>query len=351
MSIIKLKNRSIGEGCTPYVIAEIGVNHEGSMSKAKELIDMISLAGGHAAKFQTYKADKLAAKDSPAYWDTSEEPTMSQYKLFQKYDSFDIGDYHELAEYCSTKGVDFISTPFDSDAVEQLAPIMDVYKVASADITNIPLLRKIAKFKKPVIMSTGASKLWEIDNAITVLKVAGVSKISLLHCMLNYPTAYENAGLGMIDNLKRYFPDAVIGYSDHTLPEFDMLTVMTAIAKGAKVIEKHFTHDKTLQGNDHYHAMDFNDLKTLMCAVERQSLVMGDVDETSRNNELSARTHARRSIVTCSAVAKGTKLTQGHLTYKRPESGISTIHWDKVIGRVAAVDMSADHIMQWSDII
>jgi sialic acid synthase SpsE len=351
MSIIKLKNRSIGESSMPYVIAEIGVNHEGSISKAKELIDMISLAGGHAAKFQTYKADKLAAKNSPAYWDTSEEPTTSQYKLFKKYDSFNIEDYYELAEYCSLKGVDFISTPFDSDAVEQLAPIMDVYKIASADITNVPLLRKIAEFKKPVIMSTGASKFWEIDNAINVLNVAGISEISLLHCMLNYPTAYENAGLGMIDNLKKYFPNTIIGYSDHTLPEFDMLTVMTAIAKGAKVIEKHFTHDKTLQGNDHYHAMDFNDLKNLMSTIERQSLIMGDVDEVSRNEELSARINARRSIVTSLAVAKGTLLTEQHLTYKRPESGISTIHWDTVIGRVAAVDMDVDHIMQWADII
>tara|TARA_B110000008_G_scaffold257515_1_gene275752 strand:+ start:16150 stop:17220 length:1071 start_codon:yes stop_codon:yes gene_type:complete len=346
----KIEDRLISKKSNPYVIAEIGVNHEGSMGKAKDLIDMVAEGGAHAAKFQTYKADRLASKNSPAYWDTSKEPTESQYKLFQKFDSFDESNYQELAKYCATKGVDFLSTPFDSDAVDMLAPLMPIFKVASADITNVPLLRKIAQFDKPVIMSTGASKIWEIDNAVSILKENGVAQISLLHCMLNYPTDYENAGLGMLDTLSRQFPETILGYSDHTLPEPDMLTVMTAIAKGAVIIEKHFTHDKTLPGNDHYHAMDLDDLKNLMSLIERQQLVLRDIDEQGRAKENLARMHARRSIVVDSKIMKGVKISEKHLTYKRPASGISTLHWDSIIGSTALLDMSEDHILQWSDI-
>lgn len=347
---MKIGSKNISSGSYPYVIAEIGVNHEGSMGKAKELIDMVAEGGAHAAKFQTYKAEKLASKNSPAYWDTSKEPTDSQYRLFKKYDSFTASNYQELAKYCAVKGVDFISTPFDSGAVDMLAPLVPIFKVASADITNVPLLRKIAQFDKPVIMSTGASKIWEIDNAISILKENGVAQVSLLHCMLNYPTDYENAGLGMLDTLSRMFPETLLGYSDHTLPEPDMLTVMTAIAKGAVIIEKHFTHDKTLAGNDHYHAMDLKDLKNLMSLISRQRQVLGDIDEDGRSKENLARIHARRSIVVDAKIMKGTKITEMHLTYKRPGSGISTLHWDSVIGSTALIDMDEDHILQWSNI-
>jgi N-acetylneuraminate synthase len=168
--------------------------------------------------------------------------------------------------------------------------------------------------------------------------------------MLNYPTDYENAGLGMLDTLSRQFPEALLGYSDHTLPEPDMLTVMTAIAKGAVIIEKHFTHDKTLPGNDHYHAMDLNDLKKLMSLIDRQRLVLSDIDEEGRSKENLARMHARRSIVVDSKIMRGTKISEKHLTYKRPSSGISTLHWDSIIGSTALLDMDEDHILQWSDI-
>ena len=347
---LTISGRLITRNSSPYVIAEIGVNHEGSLDRAKELIDMVAEGGAHAAKFQTYKAERLASRNSPAYWDTSKEPTDSQYRLFKKFDSFEPSDYIELAKYCGERGVDFLSTPFDSTAVDMLAPLMPIFKVASADVTNVPLLRKIAEFGKPVVMSTGASKVWEIDNAVNILHECGVKQISLLHCMLNYPTAYANAGLGMLDTLRRQFPETILGYSDHTLPEPDMLTVMTAIAKGAVIIEKHFTHDKTLPGNDHYHAMDLADLKNLMSLIKRQQLVLADIDEQGRAKENLARVHARRSIVVDSRLAKGERISEAHLTYKRPASGISTLHWDAVIGSTALSDLDEDHILQWSDI-
>ena len=266
--MIDFSNNS-NENYSPYVIAEIGVNHEGSIELAKKMIDLATEGGANAAKFQTYKAEKLAVKDSPAYWDTTQEETTSQYQLFKKYDSFEKVDYIELKDYCDQKGIDFLSTPFDVESVSYLSDLMPFFKIASADITNIPLLREVAKYKKPVILSTGASTIPEIENAINELLVNGIKEIGLLHCMLNYPTDYKNAGLSMIKTLKRLFPNRMIGYSDHTMPEVDMLTVTTAVTLGARIVEKHFTHDKSLLGNDHYHAMDINDLKIFIGNINR----------------------------------------------------------------------------------
>mgnify|MGYP000255213890 CR=1 FL=1 len=187
----------------PYVIAEIGVNHEGSLERAKEMIDQVARAGGHAAKFQTYKAATLAAKTtSPAYWDQTKEPTSSQFELFQRWDNFGPAEYAELAAHCKLRGIDFMSTPFSLDAVDMLAPLQKSTKVASADLTNIPLLRKIAKTNTPVIMSVGASSYEEIENSLNVLLEAGAPSVTLLHCILNYPTPQENANIGQIKKLQ-----------------------------------------------------------------------------------------------------------------------------------------------------
>ena len=179
-----MKNFSIGNFkldnvYNPYIIAEIGVNHEGDLSLAKKLIKQAAIAGAHAAKFQTYKAETLASKNSPAYWDKSKEKTNSQYALFKKYDGFDHKEYKELANYCSKCNIDFLSTPFDLEAVDLLGDLVPVFKIASADITNIPLIRKCAKYKKPIIMSTGASSLEEISNAVNEIYNAGNKKIVL----------------------------------------------------------------------------------------------------------------------------------------------------------------------------
>ena len=173
------------EKFNPYIIAEIGVNHEGDIALAKRLIREAKDGGAHAAKFQSYKANKIASKNSPAYWDQSKEPTDSQFKLFQKYDGFGEAEYKELAEYCRTLGIDFMSTPFDLDAVDFLAPLMPAFKIASADITNVPLIRKCAGTGKPLIISTGAATLSEIELALTTAKQAGARNVALLHCVLN----------------------------------------------------------------------------------------------------------------------------------------------------------------------
>ena len=347
---INLGSAIVSEKSFPYVIAEIGVNHGGSISLAKELIDLAAEGGANAAKFQTYKAGKLAAKESPPYWDVSKITTKSQYLLFKKFDAFEPEDYVELKDYCGKKSIDFLSTPFDDDAVDLLAPMQPFFKIASADITNIPLLRKVAEIGKPVILSTGASTIWEIEYAVKELIARGASDVGLLHCMLNYPTDYENAGLAMIPSLKRLFPDRIIGYSDHTYPEPDMLTLTTAVTLGASIIEKHFTHDKTIFGNDHFHSMDMEDLKVFIKNVHRIKEVTGSVDQSGRDKESAARLNARRSIVLAKDIEKGTKITEQHLTYKRPAFGISPVYWDDVIGMKVLADLKSDHILKWQDL-
>lgn len=335
----------------PYIIAEIGVNHEGSLEQAKELIRLAKEGGAHAAKFQTYKAEKIASKYSPAYWDTSKESTTSQYELFKKYDAFGEEEYKMLAEYCGSLGVDFLSTPFDADAVEFLNPLMPLFKIASADLTNVPLLRQVAKLGKPVLLSTGASSLAEIDMAVSELRTHGCSDICLLHCVLNYPTPNENAHLDMLEGLKRAYPELTMGYSDHTLPDERMLILTSAWLKGAVVIEKHFTHDKTLPGNDHYHAMDKDDLLVFNQNINLMTDILGNTQHKAPlKDEGPAREHARRSIVPVKDIEVGTVIEEDMLTYKRPAHGISPLYWDDVIGKRALTTLEEDKPIQWSDL-
>jgi N-acetylneuraminate synthase len=352
MREMRLGSRRVTDDSTPYVIAEIGVNHEGSLELAKKLIGLAKDGGADAAKFQTYKAETLASKDSPAYWDLTREPTTSQFRLFQKYDSFGPDEYRELARYCGEVGIDFVSTPFDRAAVELLEPLMPFFKIASADLTNTPLLRQVAETGKPVVLSTGASTADEVRVAVKTLRDAGCEELSLLHCVLNYPTADENAHLGMITALRAGYPELLIGYSDHTVPDEWMTALCTAYLLGARVIEKHFTHDKSLPGNDHYHAMDVDDLKRFRaCMARLDSMIGGKAAVESIETEEISRLNARRSIVLDADVAAGTELREAMLTYKRPGTGVSPVHWDEVIGRRAARDLERDHVLQWEDLV
>ena len=348
---INLGKRTIHPDSKPYIIAEIGVNHEGSMDQAKKLVDLAKEGCADAAKFQSYKADTLASKNSLAYWDTTKESTKSQHELFQKYDQFEPEDYNILAEYCKTNEIDFISTPFDDAAIEFLDPIVPFFKIASADITNIPFLRKIAVKGKPIVLSTGASTLGEIDIALDTLGKFGCPDIALLHCILNYPTPFEQAHLRMIKGLIRAYPEHIIGYSDHTLPDKTMTSLITAHILGAVIIEKHFTHDKTLPGNDHYHAMDINDLKRFVKLIEQINISLGsESDKKPIETEGISRLNARRSIVLSRSVLVGHKLTENDLTYKRPGTGISPLHWDKLIGKTVIQNLKSDRILKWSDL-
>jgi len=349
---VVLGSRTMTPTSRPYIIAEIGVNHEGSLDLAKRLIELAKEGGADGAKFQSYKADTLASKHSPAYWDTSKESTRSQHELFQKYDNFEPADYAALAEHAKRCGIDFLSTPFDDAAVDYLQPLVPFYKIASADITNTPLLRRVARTGKPVVLSTGASNMDEIRWSVRTLHDAGATDVVLLHCILNYPCENHNAHVRMITGLAEAFPDYLIGYSDHTVPDPDMTALAVAYSLGAVVLEKHFTHDKTLPGNDHYHAMDVHDLRRFVGRMGTIADILGETEAKSpiATEEIS-RLNARRSIVLARAVRAGQALTEADLTYKRPGTGVGPQDWDRVIGMTVNKDLDDDHVLTWDDLV
>lgn len=350
MNILELFDFQKPANCLlpPYIIAEAGVNHEGSMDIARILIDEAAEAGADAIKFQTYKAETLASKDSPAYWDTSKEPTKSQYELFKRHDSFWKNEFELLKKHCDAAGIAFLSTPFDVESARFLNDLMDVYKISSSDITNLPFIEYLCSFGKPIILSTGAAYLHEICEAVEWIEARG-NKLALLHCVLNYPTADENAALGMIPALQRIFPQHLIGYSDHTLPH-DMQILETATLLGARILEKHFSHDKTLPGNDHYHAMDKTDLRRFYDRIRKVLASIGPLEVRALPDEEPARKHARRSLVTARNIAKGESISGADLTWKRPAHGISPRHFPEVIGMKARRDLAEDTVVQWSDL-
>jgi len=332
----------------PYVIAEIGVNYEGSMELAKRLVDEAKEGGADAVKFQTYKADTIASKNSPAYWDTTKEPTLSQHELFTKHQGFWYDEMKELKEYCDAVDIEFMSTPFDVESATFLNDMMDVYKISSSDLTNKPFIEYMCGFGKPIILSTGASSLSEVQEAVSWIEKFG-NPLALLHCVLNYPTPDENANLGMIMDLKAKFPDKIIGYSDHTLPN-DMKVCEMATLLGSVIIEKHFTHDKTLPGNDHYHAMDKEDLKLFRSNLERTFDILGSFKLIALEDEAISRREARRSLVAARHIPKGKKIELEDLTFKRPAHGVSPKYIDDVVGKVATYDINEDDIIQWKNI-
>ena len=346
---IKLGSHTIGTFLDPYIIAEIGVNHGGDMALAKTLIEFAHEGGAHAAKFQSYKADLIASKNSPAYWDLSAESTTSQHELFKKYDSFNPEDYVELKEHCDAVGIDFMSTPFDLGAVDYLDDIVPAFKIASADITNTPLLRKVAAKNKPVLLSVGASTDDEVAFAVKVLSEAGCTNPVLLHCVLNYPTPPEHAQLALIQGMKETWPSFSIGYSDHVAPANGMPAMCMAALFGASVLEKHFTHDKTLLGNDHYHAMDKGDLLKFTKELANFRTLYGS-SERNLDWEADARLHARRSIVASRDIEEGELLTEENLIVKRPGEGLSPTLWDVVIGKTAAHALRNDQSLGDVDI-
>ena len=335
----------------PFLILEAGVNHEGSINTAFEMIDAAAGAGADMIKFQSYKAETLASRNSPAYWDQNEEPTDSQFSLFKKHDSFGDKEYSRLAERCNEKGIQFCSTPFDSHFVDFLNEYMSIYKVASADITNFPLLRQIASKGKPILLSTGASYLSEVEEAIRECSNAGATHIGLLHCLLEYPSLPEHANLATIAYLQSVFPDMTIGWSDHVPPAHGCMSLMVSWMQGADILEKHYTLDKTLPGNDHYHAMDPDDVREFIQAQQYAWKTIGSFGKTVLPCEEIPRKFARRSLVATQDIPAGTVIESSMLTSKRPGTGISPKHFDLLVGRKIVNDLAEDEILQWTHLM
>ncbi len=345
--------KRLGEGKF-VLIAEIGVNYYdiatergiSNMDAAKLMVKEAKAAGIHAVKFQTYKAGTLAAKASPYYWDITEEPTRSQYELFTKFDSFGYAEYKELKEYSDSIGIEFLSTAFDIESADYLDELMNVYKISSSDLSNIPFIEYQAKKNKPILLSVGASNEDEIKRALSAIRKNTDAPVALLHCVLEYPTPLEDANLLKIASLKERFPDVYIGYSDHTKPTDDCDIIKCAYNLGAQLVEKHFTLNKTLKGNDHYHAMDPSDAAKILSAIERMDMIRGKGDLVSLATESAARQNARRSLVSLGNISKGSVITKEMLTFKRPGTGISPDRIDEVAGCTAACDIADDTIIQ-----
>lgn len=339
----------------PYLIAEMGVNFYDTakalgitpLDAAKLYIDKAAEAGVDCAKFQSYKAGTIVSKNSPAYWDLTKEPTRSQYELFLKHDGFGEKEYRELCNHTHAKGLDFTSTPFDYASADYLEDMVDFYKISSSDISNLPFIRHIARKGKKVVLSVGASYMSEVDEAVRALREEGCKDIVLLHCVLSYPTLPEDANLRVITTLKEAYPELTVGFSDHVAPDSGMLTLAAAYMLGAKVIEKHFTLDKTLPGNDHYHAGDPDDFRKAIEAFRWIETVLGSPEKTVLPCEEIPRREARRSLVLTRNVKQGELIAAADLMAKRPGTGIPPRFADIVAGRKAQRDLEEDTVLTW----
>ncbi|MBR3157417.1 N-acetylneuraminate synthase family protein [Candidatus Saccharibacteria bacterium] len=342
----------------PYVIAEIGVNFYDTakelnitpLEAAKLYIEKVAEAGIDCAKFQSYKANTIVSKNSPAYWDTKKEPTKTQYELFLKYDYFGEKEYKILSDYAHSLGIDFTSTPFDYASADYLYDMVDFYKISSSDLSNLPFIRYIGAKGKPVVLSVGAAYLSEVDEGIRALKESGCKDITILHCVLSYPTDPKNANLRIIETLKNDFPDVKVGFSDHVAPDSTMMTLATAYLLGAEVIEKHFTLNKKLAGNDHYHAGDPEDFKKAITNFRWIDKILGSPEKTVLKCEEIPRREARRSLVLTRDMKAGEIIKAEDLMPKRPGTGISPRFTDIVIGRSLKTDLKEDTILTWKDV-
>ena len=334
----------------PFSIAEAGVNHLGSLELGEKLIASAAASGASAIKFQSYKAKTLCTKDAPRFWDWDgeEKKDGSQFDSYSILDSFGKEEHAKLKEMCEKYGIEFMSTPFDFESVDYLDEIgMRAYKIASCDITNHPLLKRVASKGKIVMLSTGASTVEEIRQAVNILST-GTDMIVIMHCNLKYPTENSDINLGMIKNLKEEFGKKyIIGLSDHTM---DLRTPSFAYMLGATVFERHYTLDKGMDKSaDHWLSADPEDLKTIINNVNVAYEMYGNCEKQCTDSETVARKYVRRSVVASVNIRKGEVYTMENLTCKRPGTGLPPSMYDKIIGQIATRDLSEDHLLQVGD--
>lgn len=334
------------------IIAEAGVNHNGSMDLARQLIDKAAEAGADIVKFQTFKASKLVSKEAKqaAYQKTNlKSNDDSQFEMLKKLE-LDEAMHTELIQYCAQKRITFLSTGFDEESIDMLDKLgIPFYKIPSGEITNKPYLQHIAKKGKPVILSTGMADLNEIRDALDVLTENGLrlSQITVLHCNTEYPTPMEDVNLLAMHNIRDTF-GVEVGYSDHTR---GIEVPIAAVALGAKVIEKHFTLDRNLPGPDHKASLEPDELKTMVQAIRNIELaICGSGIKAVSKSELPNKAIARKSIHLAIDLKKGRILKEDHLAMKRPGDGISPMLIDEVLGKSVNRDLTKDHKLNWEDL-
>jgi N,N'-diacetyllegionaminate synthase len=328
-----------------FIIAEAGVNHNGSLELAKKMIDAAVESGADAVKFQTFKTEKIICRYAPKakYQMNTTTVDESQFEMLKKLE-LDEAAHQALIDYCEKSNIRFLSTPFDFESIDLLNKLgLDIFKIPSGDITNLPYLRKIGALKKKTILSTGMADLGEIEDALDVLSGAGtkIEDITVLHCNTEYPTPAKDVNLFAMKTIADAF-NVRVGYSDHTL---GIEVPIAAVALGASVIEKHFTLDKNLPGPDHKASLDPNQLKDMVSNIRSIEKAFGDGVKKPSQSELNNREIVRKSIVAAVQISQGDVFTEKNLTVKRPGSGISPMRWDEILGKKASKRYSIDELI------
>ena len=331
------------------IIAEAGVNHNGSLTIAKKLVDIAAEAGADIVKFQTFKADQMISKRAPKanYQVRNTGKSESQLEMIKKLE-LDITMHKALMKHCAKKKIQFLSTPFDLKSIDLLCSLgIDLFKIPSGEITNLPYLTKIGKLKKKVILSTGMATMGEIENALDILTGNGtkLENISLLHCNTEYPTPMQDVNLLAMKTIKNTFK-VTVGYSDHTL---GIEVPIAAVALGASIIEKHITLDKKMEGPDHVASLDPLELKAMVKAIRNIEKALGDGVKKPSPSELKNKVIARKSIHLAQSLKKGKVLRAEDLIMKRPGDGISPLLSAMVIGKKLVINFQEDHKLDFND--
>lgn len=328
------------------IIAEAGVNHNGSMQLAKQLVDAAVAAGADYVKFQTFKADKIASKHAAkaAYQQQTTGGNESQLDMLKRLELTEAAHY-ELLEYCEQKNIRFLSTAFDGESIDLLKKLgISLGKIPSGEITNLPYLRKMAASFPELILSTGMTTMEELQAAVSALQQAGAVKerLTILHCNTEYPTPFEDVNLHAMNTIGGLM-GVPVGYSDHT-PGIEV--PIAAVALGATVIEKHFTLDRSMEGPDHKASLEPGELKAMVTAIRHIEMAMGSGAKIPSASEMKNTSIARKSIVAARAIKAGQVLSEADLAVKRPGTGISPMQWDEVIGKKAIRDFQEDELIE-----
>ena len=324
-----------------FVIAEAGVNHNGSLNLAKKMVKIAVKSGVDAVKFQTFKARNEITKNAPmAEYQKKGNENLSQFEMVKKFE-LSFSDHQALQKLCKKLGVEFMSSAFDIPSLKLLKKLgLKRYKIPSSEITNYPYLKEIGKYKKPIILSTGMSTIYEIKKAIAVLQTAGarIKQITLLHCNTAYPTHMSDVNLLSMLDLKKKF-NTYVGYSDHTL---GIEVPIAAVALGALVVEKHFTINRKMKGPDHSSSLQPQELKQMVLSIRNIDLALGKKNKHPSKSEKKNISIVRKSIVAKKKIKKGETLTEDNITTKRPGFGISPMEWKKIIGTLAKKNFAED---------
>jgi N,N'-diacetyllegionaminate synthase len=327
------------------IIAEAGVNHNGDILLARQLVDAAADAGADIVKFQTFKAENLVTPSAKkAEYQFASDATETQFEMLKRLEMSDFM-HQEIIKHCKARGIEFLSTGFDLESIEKLNGIgLRLFKIPSGEITNLPYLRKVGSFGKQVIMSTGMASLEEVKEALQVLYTAGLTNemVTVLHCTTEYPAPIAEVNLNAMTTIKNILGTAV-GYSDHTR---GIEVPIAAVALGASVIEKHLTLSRTLEGPDHAASLEPNEFAEMVKAIRNVELALGDGTKDPSRSELKNIAITRKSIVASQRIFKGQVFTTENLTVKRPGSGISPMKWDLVIGRTAVRDFEPNELIE-----